>query len=124
MHNFINGKNIKYDLNIKVNRSIYMEFYKKYSAIFFALLAIFLTISFLGLENLNFQNTKWLYTIADVSNSQNGWIFFKNDIWHFPLGKNPNYGLDIATSIVFSDSIPLFAFLFKTYPPFLFMLLA
>ena len=106
MHNFINGKNIKYDLNIKVNRSIYMEFYKKYSAIFFALLAIFLTISFLGLENLNFQNTKWLYTIADVSNSQNGWIFFKNDIWHFPLGKNPNYGLDIASSIVFSDSIP------------------
>ena len=119
MHNFINGKNIKYDLNIKVNRSIYMEFYKKYSAIFFALLAIFLTISFLGLENLNFQNTKWLYTIADVSNSQNGWIFFKNDIWHFPLGKNPNYGLDIATSIVFSDSIPLFAFLFKIFKSFL-----
>ena len=96
-----------------------MEFYKKYSVVFFALLAFFLTIGFLGFENLNFQNSKWLYTVADISNSQNGWIFFKNDIWHFPFGKNPNYGLDIASSIIFSDSIPLFAFFFKIFKNFL-----
>jgi hypothetical protein len=42
-----------------------------------------------------------------------GWIFFRNSPWTFPLGLNPTYGLDFSNSIVFSDSIPLMAFLFK-----------
>ena len=42
-----------------------------------------------------------------------GWIFFRNGPWTFPIGLNPTYGLDFSNSIVFSDSIPLMAFLFK-----------
>ena len=42
-----------------------------------------------------------------------GWIFFRNSPWTFPIGLNPTYGLDFSSSIVFSDSIPLMAFLFK-----------
>lgn len=42
-----------------------------------------------------------------------GWIFFRNSPWSFPIGLNPTYGLDFSSSIVFSDSIPLMAFLFK-----------
>ena len=42
-----------------------------------------------------------------------GWIFFRNSPWAFPIGLNPTYGLDFSSSIVFSDSIPLMAFLFK-----------
>jgi hypothetical protein len=42
-----------------------------------------------------------------------GWMFFRNSPWSFPLGLNPTYGLDFSSSIVFSDSIPLMAFLFK-----------
>ena len=42
-----------------------------------------------------------------------GWMFFRNSPWSFPAGLNPTYGLDFSSSIVFSDSIPLMAFLFK-----------
>jgi hypothetical protein len=42
-----------------------------------------------------------------------GWMFFRNSPWSFPVGLNPTYGLDFSSSIVFSDSIPLMAFLFK-----------
>jgi hypothetical protein len=42
-----------------------------------------------------------------------GWMFFRNSPWTFPIGLNPTYGLEFSNSIVFSDSIPLMAFVFK-----------
>ena len=96
-----------------------MKFYSKYLIPFFALFAFFLSVGYLGLENLSFKNINWLYGIADISNAQNGWDFFKNDQWHYPLGKNKNYGLDIGTSIIFTDSIPVLAFFFKIFKNFL-----
>ena len=92
-----------------------MKIYFKFVILFFLLLSLILTTFFIGLENLAFNNVDWLLGGADTSNSQNAWTFFKNDKWHFPLGKNPNYGLDISTSIIFSDSIPLLAFIFKLF---------
>ena len=79
--------------------------------LFFILLSSFLTANFLGLDNLSFSNINWLYGGGDISNAQNGWLFFKSDEWRFPLGKNPSYGLEISSSIIFSDSVPLFAFI-------------
>lgn len=48
-----------------------------------------------------------------MATQQIGWYFFKNDYWRFPLGLNPNYGNDLGNTIVYSDSIPIFAILFK-----------
>ena len=95
------------------------KFNKQIIILFFTLCAFFLCFAFLGFENLKFDQINWLLGGGDVSNAQNGWTFFKNDEWRFPLGKNPNYGLDISTSIVFSDSIPLLAFIFKSLKFFL-----
>ena len=39
-----------------------------------------------------------------------GWMHFRDDIWRFPLGANPGNGLELGSSIVYSDSIPLLAF--------------
>ena len=81
---------------------------------------LFLFISFicivavLGIKNISFQSTAWLYGNNDASFMQLGWYFFQNDIWRFPLGSNPNYGEEIASSIVYTDSIPILAFLFKS----------
>ena len=72
----------------------------------------------LGFDNLNFLNKNWLYS-GDLSQYQIGWEFFRNDSWRFPLGFNPNYGLEFGTSIAYSDSIPLFAFIFKLFKNFL-----
>ena len=72
----------------------------------------------LGFNNLNFLNKNWLY-LGDLSGYQIGWEFFRNDSWKFPLGFNPNYGLELANSIVFTDCIPLLAFIFKLFKNFL-----
>jgi putative flippase GtrA len=49
-----------------------------------------------------------------------GWHFFRNTpFFQWPLGANPGYGAEMSSSIVFSDSVPLFAFLFKPFSAFL-----
>ena len=78
-------------------------------------LAIVLSFLFIGFENFNFTNIQWLFSGSDISAHQTGWNFFKNDNWRFPLGNNPNYGDDIGNSIVYSDSIPLLALIFKSF---------
>ena len=56
---------------------------------------------------------------GDLTNAQLSWKYFLSDDWRFPLGKNPNYGLEISNSIIFTDNIPLFAILFKIFKPFI-----
>lgn len=49
-----------------------------------------------------------------------GWLFFKNgDFWQNIIGLNPDYGYEIAGSIVYTDSIPLVAIFFKIFAKFL-----
>ena len=82
---------------------------------------LFLFISFLclatvlGIENISFKSTKWIYNGSDADLHYLGWHFFKNDIWRFPLGSNPNYGDELGNSIVFTDSIPILALFFKLF---------
>jgi hypothetical protein len=67
-----------------------------------------------GLGILNTQNIAWLSHL-DPAQHYLGWAFFRNSPWSWPPGLNPSYGLEISSSIVFSDSIPLLAFLFKPF---------
>ena len=96
-----------------------MKIYLKLTILLFLLFSLIFTGFFIGIENLSFNNVDWLLGGADTSNSQNAWTFFKNDKWYFPLAKNPNYGLEIGTSIIFTDSIPILALLFKLFKSFL-----
>lgn len=66
----------------------------------------------IGSEILDPKNIGWLKGIDSLQHYL-GWSFFRFSDWFFPVGLNPHYGLDISSSIVFSDSIPLLAFLFK-----------
>ena len=85
----------------------------------FFIFSLSLTIFFVGVDNFWFNKTNWLYGFddGDSINAQLSWQFFQNDVWRFPLGRNPNYGLEISNSIIFTDSIPLFAILFKILKP-------
>ena len=47
------------------------------------------------------------------------WKYYKDDIWRFPIGSNPNYGMDIASGIVFSGSVPFLSVIFKLFGNFL-----
>ncbi len=84
----------------------------------FLFISLIFLICIIGYNNIFFQNTKWLY-LGEPAMHQLGWHFFKNDIWRFPLGSNPNYGGELGSSIVFSDSIPILALFFKLLKSFL-----
>ena len=61
----------------------------------------------------------WLM-IGDSATHYMGWEFFRHTaLLQWPLGLNPKLGLDISSSIAFTDSIPLAAFILK---PFSFLL--
>lgn len=78
-------------------------------------LVFFLAI---GPQALNPQNIAWLEQ-GDPATHYLGWEFFRRSPWTFPLGLNPFYGLELSNSIIFSDSNPLLALLFKPFSAWL-----
>ncbi|SEM39100.1 hypothetical protein SAMN04487857_101518 [Pseudomonas sp. ok272] len=67
-----------------------------------------------GPRVLNPMNIAWLAG-GDPATHYQGWQFFRYSPWTFPLGLNPGYGLELSNGLIFSDSIPLFALLFKPF---------
>jgi hypothetical protein len=62
------------------------------------------------------RNTDWLMRHTDPATSFLGWHFFRQTpIFQAPFGASQNYGMEIGTSVVFTDSIPLLAFFFKPF---------
>jgi hypothetical protein len=62
---------------------------------------------------LNPTDVDWLLVNTDRGVNYLGWAFFRDTPWMWPLGLNPRYGLELSSSIVYSDSIPLLALPFK-----------
>jgi len=85
----------------------------------YILVASVFTILLLGLDNISIKRIDWIFHGNDMTHHYVGWNFFKNDIWRFPLGSNPNYGLEIASSIIYADAIPLLAIFFKIFKSYL-----
>ena len=67
------------------------------------------------------SNIDWLMTGKDDGGTHYlGWEFYRNaPLLQWPFGANPDYGMEISSSIVFSDSLPLFAMALKPFSPLL-----
>jgi hypothetical protein len=72
-----------------------------------------------GLGPLDPQNLSWIFGRFDPPKDYLGWVFYRNTPWGFPIGSNPNYGIDIGSLIIYSDSAPLMAIFFKLLSPLL-----
>ena len=72
-----------------------------------------------GFQTLPPWNISWLLNgvNGDMLQAYIGWNFFRKDKWRMPLGDNPNWGLEISNSIVYTDSIPLLALPMKLFNP-------
>ena len=68
-----------------------------------------------GFGILNPRNVSWLLADFDMTLEYLGWAFYRYGPWTFPIGLNPNFGLDISSSIIYSNSLPLFAMVFKPF---------
>ena len=56
---------------------------------------------------------RWLFWMPDPATQFLGWHFFRLEPWHLPPGAATNYGMEMGSSVVFTDSIPVAALLFK-----------
>lgn len=81
------------------------------SPLLLGVLAFFIVI---GPRVLDPTNIAW-FGSDDPSQHYLGWLFFRNSEWSFPIGLNPTYGLELGNAILFTDSNPLLAFLFKPF---------
>jgi len=59
--------------------------------------------------------TDWLLGKGDLSQHYIGWQAFKNSSWLFPIGMTDQLAYPYHTSIIFTDSIPVFAVFFKLF---------
>ena len=65
------------------------------------------------------SNISWLM-IGDSAEHFVGWQFFRSTpVFQWPIGANPNLGIGLGNSIVFTDSIPIAAMFFKLLNPML-----
>lgn len=76
-------------------------------------------ISIYGMKILNPTYTDWLLAGGDLSQHYLGWEAYRASEWHFPLGMVDTLAYPNLTSIIFTDSIPLFALFFKIVSPIL-----
>jgi hypothetical protein len=72
-----------------------------------------------GTAVLDFTYTDWLMTGSDLTTHYLGWKLFRNSSWYFPFGLMDNIVYPFKLSIIYTDSIPLFAIIFKLLSPVL-----
>ncbi len=73
-----------------------------------------------GPHSLNFSYVDWIYVSGgDLFQHQNGWEWFRQEPWQFPLGRINAFGYPFGTYVSFTDSIPLLAMFFKLLDPLL-----
>lgn len=92
---------------------------KNYHVILFALGCVLGAASFVavyGLEVLDVTNNGWLfYWDNDLRQHYIAWCNFRNDPWQFPIGLTESLSYPNSMSIIYTDSIPLFAVVFKIF---------
>ena len=76
-------------------------------------------INIFGTTVLDFTYTDWLMAGGDLSQHYMGWRLFRNSSWYFPIGLMDNIVYPFRLSIIYTDSIPLFAIIFKLMSPIL-----
>ncbi|WP_124065177.1 DUF6311 domain-containing protein [Clostridium sp. E02] len=71
-----------------------------------------------GIASLDVTNDNWLLNAEDLNQHYIGWKFFRRSDWRFPVGLIQGI-TETPISIIYTDSIPLFAVLFKLASPIL-----
>lgn len=85
---------------------------------FYILIVIGAIVVFLGTYGHHILNPSYLDVCnlrGDWTQHYYGWIGYRNSDWQFPLGLYNNNTYPDSTSIIFTDSIPILAILFKIF---------
>lgn len=73
-----------------------------------------------GIKVLDSSYIDWLFASEqDLYQHYIGWCHYRNTPWQFPIGMIDSLAKPLSVSIIWTDSIPLFALFFKLFSPFL-----
>ena len=72
-----------------------------------------------GIKIIDPTYVDWTLAGGDLQQHYLGWVGFRNSRWFFPIGLMDTLTYPSVTSIIFTDSIPLFAVFFKILSPIL-----
>lgn len=85
----------------------------KHLAIGVAAAAAIFALIVLGPGYILGTNAYWQHPLYDAGAHLSGWLFFKEDAWHFPIFETFRMNAPDGASVLFTDSIPLLAGIFK-----------
>ncbi len=109
-------------LKDRLNKSVFLFTHNKWGYIISgAFLGILLFFVIYGPQTLCPTNVAFLYDSGDqdVLSHQLGFDFFRISPWKIPPGLNQFYPYPYDSSVIYSDSIPLFCYIFKFFSPIL-----
>ena len=72
-----------------------------------------------GVKILDPFYVDWLYNGEDLTQHYLGWLAYRQSDWTFPIGMTDYLVYPDKSSVIFTDSIPLFAVIFKIFSPVL-----
>lgn len=72
-----------------------------------------------GVKVLNVEYDSWLLSGGDLTQHYMGWKYFRNSQWSFPIGLIDGLIYPQKVSVIYMDSIPIFAIIFKCMSPIL-----
>lgn len=106
-------------MNMKRLKRIYASPWLTYMIV--SMIAIIGFVYIYGVHVLNPTYTDWLIKDAhyDLSQHYLGWKAYRNGDWTFPIGNTDYLLYPSKTSVIFTDSIPCLAVLFKLLSPVL-----
>lgn len=101
----------------KFGEKVYEGLGRNREIVICALLGAVVFVYIYGMHILNPCYTDWLLTSEDGDLTQHylGWKFYRHAPWRFPFGMIDTMAYPNETSVIFTDSIPLFAFVFKVF---------
>ena len=86
----------------------------KYLVLFISgCISAFIFCTFFGIRILNPLYTDWLMTGGDLSQHYLGFALYKNSPFNINIGLMNNIAYPFSESVIFTDSIPLFAIIGK-----------
>ncbi len=97
---------------------------KRISAkLLFVICAVIGAVCFIGIYGLyvlDFTNVGWLFdNDHDLRQHYIAWCRFRSDPWSFPIGLISSLSYPNSMSVIYTDSIPIFAVMFKLIGPLL-----
>ncbi len=112
----LNKKSFRFDLDI-LNTKIFSR--ESNIFLFGCVIGIIFFLGIYGYSRVIPWNDGWLMSGGDLTQHYLGWCAYRDSPWSFPFCLTDKLSYPINTSVMFTDSIPLWAVFFKIFSPLL-----